>query len=195
MGQGCYRLPCESEKAGTHWFRENGERNEWTACGGKLRSCVAPRCASCRPSIWDCLGSPRAPITNNSYFGVSPGDSQAVAYGELSDRARQQALAIAQDVDLRIKAPTHLVGVGPALLEPTLRSRHRSGRDGRLPKPGSLLQRKFKGQIVVVQVLADGFQYQDRYYKSLSAIARQVTGTRWNGYAFFGLRILDGGSS
>ena len=120
---------------------------------------------------------------------------QAVAYGELSQRARQQALAMAQDVDLRIKAPAHLVGVGPALLEPTLRSRHRPGRDGRLPKPGSLLQRKFKGQIVVVQVLADGFQYQDRYYKSLSAIARQVTGTRWNGYAFFGLRILDGGSS
>jgi Protein of unknown function (DUF2924) len=120
---------------------------------------------------------------------------QAVAYGELSERARQRALAIAQDVDLRIKAPAHLVGVGPALLQPTLRSRHRPGRDGRLPKPGSLLQRKFKGQSVVVQVLVDGFQYQDRYYKSLSAIARQVTGTRWNGYAFFGLKIFDGGSS
>jgi hypothetical protein len=120
---------------------------------------------------------------------------QAIAHGELSERARQRALAIAQDVDLRIKAPAHLVGSGPELLQPTLRSRHRGGRDERLPKPGSLLQRKFKGQIVVVQVLADGFQYQDRYYKSLSAIARQITGTRWNGYAFFGLKISDGGAS
>src|SRR2546430_16709860 len=35
----------------------------------------------------------------------------------------------------------------------------------------------------MVQVLPDGFQYQDRFYKSLSAIPRQVTGTRWNGYS------------
>ena len=41
---------------------------------------------------------------------------------------------------------------------------------------------------MVVQVLASGFQYQDRIYRSLSAIARQVTGTHWNGYAFFRLR-------
>jgi Protein of unknown function (DUF2924) len=120
---------------------------------------------------------------------------QAIAHGELSERARQRAMAIAQDVDLRIKAPAHLVGVSPALMQPTLISRQRPGRDERLPKPGSLLQRKFKGQIVVVQVLVDGFQYQDRYYKSLSAIARQITGTRWNGYAFFGLTISDGGTS
>jgi hypothetical protein len=47
----------------------------------------------------------------------------------------------------------------------------------------------------VVQVLADGFQYQDRFYKSLSAIARQVTGTAWNGYDFFrrALNVSAGG--
>jgi len=49
--------------------------------------------------------------------------------------------------------------------------------------------------MVEVQVLEDGFQYQDRFYKSLSAIARQVTGTHWNGYAFFRVRERsDGGS-
>ena len=51
-----------------------------------------------------------------------------------------------------------------------------------------MVRREFKGQLVVVQVLADGFQYQDRFYKSLSAIARQVTGTPWNGYEFFRLK-------
>jgi len=50
-----------------------------------------------------------------------------------------------------------------------------------------VLQREFRGQKIRVQVLTDGFQYQDRYYKSLSAIARQVAGTRWNGFSFFRL--------
>jgi len=114
---------------------------------------------------------------------------QARAYGELSERARQRALALAQDVDLRIKAPQHLVGAAQQILQPTLRSRRKSGRDDRLPGPGSVLRREFKGQLVVVQVLADGFQYQDRFYKSLSAIARQVTSTPWNGYEFFRLKL------
>jgi len=110
---------------------------------------------------------------------------QALAYGELSEHARRRAAALAQDVDLRIKAPAHLVGTTQQILQPTLRSRRRLGRDARLPGPGTILQRPFKGELVVVQVLAEGFQYQDRFYKSLSAIARQVTGTPWNGYDFF----------
>ncbi len=119
---------------------------------------------------------------------------QAIAYGDLSEHVRQQALALAQDADLRIKAPRHLVGSAEQVLQPTLRSRRKPGRDERLPEPGSILCREFKGQMVVVQVLEHGFQYQDRFYKSLSAIARQVTGAHWNGYAFFGRKTSDGGS-
>ncbi len=119
---------------------------------------------------------------------------QALAYGELSEQVRQQALALAQDADLRIKAPRHLVGAPQQVLQPTLRSRRKPGRDERLPEPGSILRRECKGQIVVVQVLEHGFQYQDRFYKSLSAIARQVTGTHWNGYAFFARKTSDAGS-
>jgi hypothetical protein len=40
----------------------------------------------------------------------------------------------------------------------------------------------------VVTVLADGFEFEGRPYRSLSAIARAITGTRWNGWTFFGLR-------
>ena len=119
---------------------------------------------------------------------------QALAYGELSDEARRQALALAQDADLRIKAPRHLVGAPQQVFQPTLKSRRKPGRDERLPQPGSTLRREFKGQIVVVQVLDHGFQYQDRFYKSLSAIARQVTGTHWNGHTFFSRKTSDGGS-
>jgi Protein of unknown function (DUF2924) len=93
---------------------------------------------------------------------------QALAYGALSEQVRQQALALAQDADLRIKAPRHLVGTPQQLLQLTLRSRRKSGRDERLPEPGSLLQREFKGQMVVVQVLAHGFQYQDRFYRLIT---------------------------
>ena len=96
-----------------------------------------------------------------------------------------ERLAIAHDADLRIKAPRHLVGTAKQVLLPTLRSRRKPGRDQRLPAPGTILRREFQGATVVVQVLEHGFQYQDRFYKSLSAIARQVTGTHWNGYAFF----------
>jgi hypothetical protein len=103
----------------------------------------------------------------------------------LSDHARQQALTFAEDVDLRIKAPQYLVGTAQQMLQPTLGSRRKPSRDERLPSQGTVLRREFKGQVIVVQVLTDGFQYQDRFYKSLSAIARQVTGTPWNGYEFF----------
>src|SRR5713101_2549446 len=120
---------------------------------------------------------------------------QALAYGDLAEQARQQALALAQDADLRIKAPRHLVGTPQQVLQPTLRSRRRkAGRDDRLPQPGTTLSREFKGQTVVVKVLDHGFQYQDRFYRSLSAIARQVTSTHWNGYAFFALKTSAGGS-
>src|ERR1022692_4439693 len=72
---------------------------------------------------------------------------QAQAYGELSEHARQRALAVAQDVDLRIKAPGHLVGTPQHVMQPTLKSRSKVGRDEWLPKPGSVLRREFKGQI------------------------------------------------
>jgi hypothetical protein len=56
-----------------------------------------------------------------------------LAYGELSEQARQRALALAQDVDLRIKAPACLVGTPQQVLRPTLKSRGKAGRDERLP--------------------------------------------------------------
>ncbi len=66
---------------------------------------------------------------------------------------------------------------------------HRASRprDSRLPVPGTVLTRQFENRRIVVTVLKDGFEYQSRRYRSLSAIAREVTGTRWNGLSFFGL--------
>ena len=57
-----------------------------------------------------------------------------------------------------------------------------------MPITGTRLLREWQGVEHVVTVTADGFEWQGRPYKSLSAIARAITGTRWNGLIFFGLK-------
>jgi DUF2924 family protein len=56
-------------------------------------------------------------------------------------------------------------------------------------KPGTILVREYEGTRHTVTVAADGFVWQERTYSSLSTIAQQITGTKWNGPRFFGLRI------
>jgi hypothetical protein len=113
---------------------------------------------------------------------------QANAEGGLSERARRRALEIANDADLRIRAPKNL-GSPDAAGRTSVSTISAVGgrRDGRLPAAGTLLTRDFKGRTYVVKVLVDGFEYEERKYRSLSAIAGEITGTRWNGFLFFGL--------
>jgi len=61
------------------------------------------------------------------------------------------------------------------------------------PIAGTRLIREFRGVEHSVTVLRDGFEYQGRPYKSLSAIARAIAGTRWNGWVFFGVRRSGAG--
>ncbi len=56
------------------------------------------------------------------------------------------------------------------------------------PLAGTRLVREHGGVEHVVTVLVDGFEWEGRPYRSLSAIARAITGTRWNGWTFFGLK-------
>jgi hypothetical protein len=60
--------------------------------------------------------------------------------------------------------------------------------DPRNPVVGTKLVREWDGTAHTVTVLKDGFDWGGQRYKSLSAVARAITGTRWNGYRFFGLR-------
>lgn len=55
-------------------------------------------------------------------------------------------------------------------------------------KPGMRLVRNWKGTRHAVTVKTDGFDYQGQHYTSLSQIANDITGSRWNGRAFFGLK-------
>lgn len=71
---------------------------------------------------------------------------------------------------------------------------NRRKRVNELPMAGTRLIREWQGVEHCVTVLADGFEWQGRPYRSLSAIARAITGGRWNGWVFFGLKSSRSGS-
>jgi len=111
---------------------------------------------------------------------------QANAWGGLSERARRRALEIADDADLRIRAPRNFLKV--ELDESrTIETRVAPTEDPRLPIPGTMLVRRYRGMDIVVRVREDGFEYDGHVYRSLSSAVRVATGTPWNGFAFFGL--------
>ncbi len=49
------------------------------------------------------------------------------------------------------------------------------------------MTREYKGKVIQVHVVPDGFEYEGERYRTLSAVATAVTGAHWNGYHFFGL--------
>jgi hypothetical protein len=111
---------------------------------------------------------------------------QELAYGGLSERAKARLEELSHQVDIRFLPPR---GWKQAL-ESALASspaRHQPVRDTRLPKQGTILSRPYRGHDIRVTVLESGFEWDGRPYRSLSAIAREVTGQRWNGLLFFGL--------
>jgi len=59
--------------------------------------------------------------------------------------------------------------------------------DPRLPPPGTYLEREYKRRQIIVKILVNGFEFDGEIYRSLSAIASEVTGTKWNGFLFFSL--------
>ena len=113
---------------------------------------------------------------------------QELAYGGLSERAKARIAELNRDDDLRMLPPRRWQppcnGNGN---QPEPQARPQPLRDPRLPRPGSTLTRRYRGHEIRVSVLEDGFEYEGRHYASLSALAREITGQRWNGLLFFGL--------
>jgi hypothetical protein len=107
---------------------------------------------------------------------------QARAEGGLSERARKRALELADDADLRMNPPP----MKAASETPTVQSL-RFPHDDRLPPPGTVITRKYKGEVVQVRVRPDGFEYEGEVYGSLSAVAKAITGSHCNGFNFFRL--------
>lgn len=109
---------------------------------------------------------------------------QANAEGGLSQRARARAAEIANDADLRTmppRAPKSSIGNKRTVPAPNC-------VDSRLPGVEQWIKRKYKGREIVVKVTKDGFEYDGESYRSLTAVAKAVTGKHWNGFHFFGLK-------
>ena len=111
---------------------------------------------------------------------------QSLEEGDLSQRARQRAAELANDSDVRLSPPkarpisiTHATHTTTTCLS--------AKGDNRLPPPGTIITREYKGYSLQVKVLPKGFEYEGEVYKSLSAVAKAITGQHCNGYHFFRL--------
>jgi hypothetical protein len=116
---------------------------------------------------------------------------QANAEGTLSERARRRAMELANDADLRMTPPRERKPVPAAETQTVTVTKSVATPTNLLP--GTVLHREYKGQTIRTTVLDDGFEYLGERYKSLSAVAKAVTGQHWNGRLFFGLRQNGGG--
>lgn len=109
---------------------------------------------------------------------------QASAEGGLSERARRRGAELAADADVRLTAPRQKPASEGG---PTKAGAISIRQDERLPLPGTVLTREYKGETVEVRVLPHGFEHAGEVYRTLSAVAKAITRTHWNGYHFFGL--------
>lgn len=102
---------------------------------------------------------------------------QEQIYGSLSEELRSKINALINAYD-----PINKIAV-------KTKSRSlESKRDNRLPIPGSLISKVYKGKRMDVKVLENGFEYEGAIYKNLSAVAKAITGSHWNGFIFFGFK-------
>jgi len=112
---------------------------------------------------------------------------QANAEGGLSGRALRRAEELANVADVRVTPPRT---ADPDERLPRVISKPvgvRAGADSRLPPVGSQITRKYKGRTITVTALADGLEYLGERYRSLTAVAKAITGSHINGFRFFGL--------
>lgn len=103
---------------------------------------------------------------------------QALQEGDISERARKRAVELARGTELRVMAPR--ANDAPALVRV-------AAGDPRLPPVGTAIIRQYKGNKIQVVVQSDGFEFEGELYKSLTAVAKKVTGTHCNGFRFFDL--------
>jgi len=116
---------------------------------------------------------------------------QANAEGDLSERARRRAAELADDAEVRVMAPKTLVSPPQSGTAKTVRRRVQSDDhdDRRLPPAGSAIVREYKGRTIRVLVLPkdEGFEWNGERFRTLTAVAKKVTGSHLNGFRFFRL--------
>ena len=125
--------------------------------------------AELKAKLADLFGAP-APNNSRSFLELRLGYRiQELTIGGLSRETRRTLDLLADEVEGQIGRKAIIA-------------------DSRNPVVGTRLVREWGGVEHTVTVMKDGFDLQGRKFKSLSAAARAITGTQWNGYRFFGLR-------
>lgn len=112
---------------------------------------------------------------------------QELDEGGLTERARRRAHELANEADLRM-SPPRARKIDSITTANVTTSSLRLSADGRLPLPGTILTREYKGDQLQVRVLERGFEFEGEVYRSLSALAKEITGSHVNGFQFFRLR-------
>lgn len=125
----------------------------------------------------------RKPETNDRQFvlGKIAWRSQADREGGLSEAPLRTRLSR--------NAAKRMAGMNPDQTATTLPP---TGRASRLPMPVGVVVKQLRGERLVVKVLADGFEFRDRRYHSLSAIALDLPGAQGNGFVFFSAGGYEG---
>lgn len=107
---------------------------------------------------------------------------QELKYGGLSQPAKEKLGSLIKKYD-----PVNNRAVRPGKTRQGDTDRIKPHRDSRLPIPGSIITKVYKGKKLEVKALQKGFEYKGKVFQSLSGVAKHITGDGWNGFLFFGL--------
>jgi len=107
---------------------------------------------------------------------------QELEYGGISSETQSKIQQLLQQYD-----PINNKALRPDNIPKDQPKKSGISRDKRLPIPGTVITKEYKGISLQVKVLKLGFEYNSKIYKTLTAIAKEVTGAHWNGYLFFNL--------
>lgn len=107
---------------------------------------------------------------------------QELEYGGLSQKAQNRLKELVVLYD-----PVNNKAIRPKVSIETQARIKTRGRDTRLPIPGTIITKDYRGKKYQVKVLENGFEYEGKVYKHLTAVAEKITGAHWNGYNFFNL--------
>jgi hypothetical protein len=107
---------------------------------------------------------------------------QENAYGGLSGAAQGRIQTLIAQYD-----PVNNKALRPGNTPAINDSKTGKKRDMRLPIPGTVITKEYKTQTIEVRVLDDDFEYKSKTYRTLTAIAKEITGAHWNGFLFFNL--------
>ncbi len=107
---------------------------------------------------------------------------QELEYGGISPETQTKIQQLIKQFD-----PINNKALRPDATTENRPKKHGLSRDKRLPIPGTVIIKEYKGIKLEVKILESGCEYHNKPYKSLTAIAKEITGAHWNGYLFFNL--------